>query len=157
MRCILYAAANTEGMSRTGSKPKKSCPTVLLESRRRLEQLSLLHLFGSISLPSAAELLVQGEFGVTLLLLQEQSCEVGFSEVGPAGARTRRGSIYGTKHRARESKPRPPDLVVDAVDETSEESFSASDAPSWAMGTGEKGSDTGLNPETQGCTTSFIM
>jgi hypothetical protein len=50
-----------------------------------------------------------------------------------------------------ESKPRPPDLIFDVVDEASQESFPASDPPSWTVATGEKGS------APQGCATSFLM
>ena len=44
--------------------------------------------------------------------------------------------------------------TIDKVDETSEESFPASDPPSWIVNTGEKGAEESA-PE--GCVTSFIM
>ncbi len=45
------------------------------------------------------------------------------------------------------------DTVADLVNEASQESFPASDAPSWAMGTEEKGK-ADLTP---GCAISFLL
>ena len=52
-----------------------------------------------------------------------------------------------------EFKAGPMDTVADLVNEASQESFPASDAPSWAMGTEERGK---ADP-TQGCAISFML
>lgn len=62
----------------------------------------------------------------------------------------------------RESKPEPADASADLVNQASQESFPASDPPSWAVGNGEKGSDAtqspaNPDPATLGCATSFLM
>ena len=62
----------------------------------------------------------------------------------------------------KEAKPASADVPADLVNEASQESFPASDPPSWAVGTGEKGSDAkqspaNPDPATQGCATSFLM
>lgn len=69
------------------------------------------------------------------------------------------------KSSPQKQKPQTPnDDIVDLVEETSEESFPASDPPSWTGTTGEKGStiqkpDAAKPPDssTKGCAVSFIM
>ena|SRR5438045_7777855 len=51
-----------------------------------------------------------------------------------------------------------PEGAVDPVDEASEESFPASDPPSWSLGTAENAGDIKPDPvNTQGCASSFLM
>ena|SRR5688572_1309402 len=65
------------------------------------------------------------------------------------------------KLKAEEQKPKPKDAAVDPVQEASEKSFPASDAPSWTAQTGEGGGASKPDPAqanpAKGCAPSFIM
>jgi hypothetical protein len=71
---------------------------------------------------------------------------------------THRGVNWPPSYRIRgNSHSKSADTAADLVNEASQESFPASDAPSWTAVTGEKDNQLEVEPAQEGCATSFIM
>jgi hypothetical protein len=63
-----------------------------------------------------------------------------------------------SKPATKQDEPAWTDNATDVVNQASEDSFPASDAPSWTVTTGEKdNSQVGAERDQEGCPTSFIM